>query len=141
MWKEFKAFIMKGNVLDLAVAVIVAGAFSAIVVSFNKDVLMPPIGLLLGEVEFSQLALVLQEGIVNDAGEVVQEEVAIRYGIFIQRVIDFLIIAFVLFMVVRSYNKLTEKKKEEEAKPAPPKGPTQEELLAEIRDLLKQQQG
>lgn len=140
MWKEFKAFIMKGNVLELAVAVIVAGAFSAIVVSFNKDVLMPPIGLLLGEVEFSQLALVLQEGIANDAGEVVQEEVAIRYGLFIQRVIDFLIISFVLFMVVRSYNKLTEKKKEE-AKPAPPKGPTPEELLAEIRDLLKQQQG
>lgn len=136
MFKEFKAFIMKGNVLELAVAVIIAGAFGAIVVSFTKDVLMPPIGLALGGVEFSDLALVLQPGSVDAAGEVLEEEVAIRYGIFIQRVIDFLIIAFIVFMIVRTYNRLTRKKEVEEAPPAP-KGPTQEELLAEIRDLLK----
>lgn len=127
---------MKGNVLELAVAVIIAGAFGAIVKSLTADVIMPPIGLALGGVDFSSLAIVLQEGVSNDAGELVQEEVAIRYGIFIQRILDFLIIAFIVFMIIRSYNRLTEKKEAEEAPPAP-KGPSQEELLAEIRDLLK----
>ena len=135
MWKEFKAFIMKGNVLELAVAVIVAGAFGAIVSSFTNDVIMPPIGLALGDVDFSELALTLQEAQTNDAGEVVKEAVQIRYGAFIQKIIDFLIIAFIIFMLLRTYNKM-QAKKEEEA-PAPPPGPTQEELLAEIRDLLK----
>lgn len=134
MWKEFKSFIMKGNVLDLAVAVIIAGAFGAIVTSFTKDILMPPIGLALGDVDFNQLKFVLQNASLAADGSVVSEEVAIRYGQFIQYIIDFLIIAFVLFMVVRTYNKT--KKKEEEA-PAAPAGPTQEELLIEIRDLLK----
>jgi large conductance mechanosensitive channel len=136
MLKEFKAFIMKGNVLELAVAVIIAGAFGAIVKSLTADVIMPPIGLALGGADFSSLAIVLQEGVSNDTGELVQEEVAIRYGIFIQRILDFLIIAFIVFMIIRSYNRLTEKKEAEEAPPAP-KGPSQEELLAEIRDLLK----
>lgn len=136
MLKEFKAFIMKGNVLELAVAVIIAGAFGAIVKSLTADVIMPPIGLALGGVDFSSLAIVLQEGVSNDAGELVLEEVAIRYGIFIQRILDFVIIAFIVFMIIRSYNRLTEKKEAEEAPPAP-KGPSQEELLAEIRDLLK----
>lgn len=127
---------MKGNVLELAVAVIIAGAFGAIVKSLTADVIMPPIGLALGGADFSSLAIVLQEGVSNDAGELVQEEVAIRYGIFIQRILDFVIIAFIVFMIIRSYNRLTEKKEAEEAPPAP-KGPSQEELLAEIRDLLK----
>lgn len=138
MWKEFKAFILKGNVLELAVAVIVAGAFGAIVSSFTNDVIMPPIGLALGDVDFSELALTLKEAQTNDAGEVVKEAVQIRYGAFIQKIIDFLIIAFIIFMLLRTYNKMQEKK-EEEAAPAPPPGPTQEELLAEIRDLLKKQ--
>lgn len=138
MWKEFKAFIMKGNVLDLAVAVIVAGAFGAIVSSLTNDVIMPPIGLALGDVDFSQLAITLQEAQLNDAGEVVKEAVQIRYGMFIQKIIDFLIIAFIIFMLIRTYNKLQERKKVEEA-PAPPPGPTAEELLAEIRDLLRKQ--
>ncbi|MCB0632261.1 MAG: large-conductance mechanosensitive channel protein MscL [Saprospiraceae bacterium] len=138
MWKEFKAFIMKGNVLELAVAVIVAGAFGAIVTSLTNDVIMPPIGLALGDVDFSQLAITLQEAQMNDAGEVVKEAVQIRYGAFIQKIIDFLIIAFIIFMLIRTYNKMTEEPKEEAA-PAPPPGPTQEELLAEIRDLLKKQ--
>ncbi|MCI5083789.1 MAG: large-conductance mechanosensitive channel protein MscL [Saprospiraceae bacterium] len=139
MWKEFKAFIMKGNVLELAVAVIVAGAFKAIVTSFTNDVLMPPIGLALGDVDFSQLAITLQEAQMNDAGEVLKEAVQIRYGAFIQTIVDFLIIAFIIFMLLRTYNKM-QAKKEEEAAPAPPPGPTQEELLTEIRDLLKQNQ-
>ncbi len=136
MLKEFKAFIMKGNVLELAVAVIIAGAFGAIVTSFTNDVIMPPIGLALGGVDFSELALTLQEAAVNAEGEVVSEAVEIRYGAFIQKIIDFLIIAFIIFMVVRTYNKMTEKK-EAEAAPAPPPGPSEKDLLAEIRDLLK----
>ena len=140
MWKEFKAFIMRGNVLDLAVAVIVAGAFGAIVKSFTADIIMPPIGIALGNVDFSDLAFTLQAAELNDAGEVLKDAVEIRYGAFIQTVIDFLIIAFAIFMLVRTYNKVSEKlKKQEEEVPAPPTGPTQEELLAEIRDLLRNQ--
>lgn len=137
MWKEFKAFILKGNVLELAVAVIVAGAFGAIVSSFTNDIIMPPIGLALGDVNFSELALTLQEAQTNDAGEVIKEAVQIRYGAFIQKIIDFLIIAFIIFMLLRTYNNM--QAKEEEAPAPPPSGPTQEELLAEIRDLLKKQ--
>jgi large conductance mechanosensitive channel len=134
MWKEFKAFIMKGNVLDLAVAVIIAAAFGAIVTSFTNDILMPPIGMALGDVDFSELKYVLQEASLAADGSVAAEEVAIRWGKFVKFVIDFIIIGFVLFLVVKAYN--SSKKKEEEA-PAAPAGPTQEELLAEIRDLLK----
>ncbi len=137
MWSEFKAFIMKGNVLELAVAVIVAGAFGAIVTSLTNDVIMPPIGLALGGVDFSDLAITLQAAEMNDAGEVVKEAVQIKYGMFIQKVIDFLIIAFIIFMLIRTYNKMQAKK--EEAAPAPPPGPSEKDLLAEIRDLLKKQ--
>lgn len=137
MWKEFKAFILKGNVLELAVAVIVAGAFGAIVSSFTNDIVMPPLGMLLGGVNFSDLALVLQEAQLSETGEVVKEAVSIRYGAFIQTIIDFLIIAFAIFMLLRTYKKMTEKPVEEAPAPAP--GPTAEDLLAEIRDLLKKQ--
>ena len=141
MIKEFRDFIMRGNLLDLAVAVIIAGAFGAIITSLTKDVLMPPIGMALGGVEFSELAHVLQSAEVNAAGEVVKEEVAIRYGIFIQKIIDFLIIGFVIFMLIRTYNRMQDrlKKKEEEAPAPPPPGPSAEDLLTEIRDLLKNQ--
>jgi large conductance mechanosensitive channel len=135
MLKDFKAFIMKGNVLDLAVAVIIAGAFGAIVSSFTNDVILPPIGMLLGGVDFSQLAYTLQAAELGAEGEVVKEAVELRYGNFIQKIIDFLIIAFAIFMIVRAYKKM-EKKKEEA--PAPPPAPSKEEqLLTEIRDLLK----
>ena len=136
MLKEFKDFIMRGNVLELAVAVIIAGAFGAVVASFTNDVIMPPIGLALGGVDFSDLAITLSAAQVNDVGEVLKEAVQIRYGAFLQKVIDFVIIAFIIFMLVRTYNNM--QKKEEEA-PAPPPGPTAEDLLAEIRDLLKKQ--
>lgn len=136
MLKEFKAFIMKGNVLELAVAVIIAGAFGAIVKSFTNDVIMPPIGLALGGVDFSDLAITLKDAVIGAEGEVTTEAVQIKYGAFIQTVIDFLIIAFIIFMIVRTYNKMTEKK-EAEAAPAPDPGPSEKDLLAEIRDLLK----
>ena len=138
MLKEFRDFIMRGNVLELAVAVIIAGAFGAIVTSFTNDVLMPPIGAAMGDVDFTELQYVIEPAVTNDAGEVTKEAVAIRYGMFIQKIIDFLIIAFIIFMLVRSYNKMTEKKAVEEAAPAAPPEPSNEEkLLAEIRDLLK----
>lgn len=137
MWKEFKAFIMRGNLLELATAVIIAGAFGAVVTSFTNDIIMPPIGLALGGVDFKELAVTLQAAELNADGTVAKEAVQLRYGAFIQTIIDFLIIAFVIFMMIRTYNSL---QKEEEPAPAAPAGPTQEELLAEIRDLLKAQQ-
>ncbi|WP_435135925.1 large-conductance mechanosensitive channel protein MscL [Formosa sp. A9] len=132
-FKDFKAFLMKGDIINLATAVIVGGAFGKIVTSFTNDILMPPIGMLLGDVNFTDLKLVLKEATTNAAGEAIPA-VTINYGSFIQVIIDFIIIGFCIFMVLKAYEKT--KKKEEEA-PAPPAGPTQEELLAEIRDLLK----
>jgi len=135
MLKEFKDFIMKGNVLELAVAVIIAGAFGAIIVSFTNDVLMPPIGMMLGGVDFEDLKYVIQAGQMDAEGAVLVPEVSVLYGKFLNTIINFLIIAFIIFLIVRAYNN---SQKQEEAAPAPA-GPTQEELLAEIRDLLKRQ--
>ena len=124
MWKEFKKFISRGNVIDLAVAVVLGAAFGAIITSFVNDIIMPLIGVLMGGIDFTSLSI--QVG-----------EATIAYGNFIQAIINFLIIAFALFIVIRGINKL---QKEEEAAPAPPPEPTTEEkLLTEIRDLLKQQ--
>ena len=134
MVKEFKDFIMKGNVLDLAVAVIIGGAFGKIVSSLVADIIMPPIGILVGGVDFSDLAIVLKDAVVTN-GEEVAPAVLLKYGAFVQTVFDFLIIAFAIFMVVKAYNST--KKKEEEAPAAPPAPSNEEKLLAEIRDLLK----
>ncbi|MFK8101899.1 MAG: large conductance mechanosensitive channel protein MscL [Saprospiraceae bacterium] len=139
MIQEFKDFIMKGNVLELAVAVIIAGAFGAVITSFTADILMPPIGKALGGVDFNELQYVIDPAVAevkSATGEVVtagKDAVAIRYGKWINTIIDFLIIAFILFLIVRSYNKANP---EPEPEPAPEPGPTQEELLAQIRDLL-----
>jgi large conductance mechanosensitive channel len=124
MLKEFKDFINRGNVIDLAVAVIIGGAFGAIITSLVNDIIMPLIGVLIGGIDFAALSI--------DVGEA-----TILYGSFIQAIINFLIIAFVVFLVVRSFNKL--QKAEEEAPPAPPEPSPEEKLLAEIRDLLKAQ--
>jgi large conductance mechanosensitive channel len=129
MMSEFRDFAMRGNVVDMAVGIVIGGAFGKIVSSFVNDVLMPPIGMALGGVDFSDLAMTLQEA----SGEVAA--VTVNYGSFIQTVIDFIIIAFAIFMVVKGMNKM--KKKEEAAPPAPPKPSTEENLLTEIRDLLK----
>lgn len=118
---EFKAFAMRGNVVDLAVGVIIGAAFGKIVSSLVNDIIMPPIGWILGGVNFSDLAIAL-----DDAGKVV-----IKYGAFIQTMIDFLIIAMAIFLLVKAINKL------QKPKEAPPAGPTQEELLVQIRDILK----
>ena len=125
MLKEFRDFINRGNVVDLAVAVIIGGAFGAIITSLVTDIIMPLIGVILGGLDFSSLSI--QVG-----------EAEILYGSFIQAIVYFVIIAFVLFLAVRGYNKL-QKEEEEQAPPPPPEPSPEEKLLAEIRDLLKEQ--
>lgn len=134
MLKEFREFAMKGNVVDLAVGFILGAAFGTIVTSLVNDVLMPPIGLVLGNVDFAALRYVLQEEARTAAGEVATPEVAIRYGVFINHVISFVIVALAMFMIVKAMN--TVKRKEEAAPAAVAEVPPQEKLLAEIRDLL-----
>ncbi len=128
--KEFKEFAMRGNVVDLAVAVIIGGAFGKIIASLVADVLMPPIGVLLGGMDFTALVFVLKDAV----GEV--PAVTLNYGKFVQTVVDFLIVAFSIFFMIKGINSF--KKKEEEAPAAPPEPSMEEQLLTEIRDLLKQ---
>ena len=148
--QDFKAFALKGNVIDMAIGVIIGGAFNKIVSSVVNDVIMPPIGVLIGGVDFKDLKLVLKDAVpeqLDEAGNVVQAavaEVTLNYGSFIQNVVDFLIIALTIFFMIKGVTKLTElrKKKEVEtpAAPAPAPEPSAEEkLLTEIRDLLKKQ--
>jgi len=128
MVSEFKDFAMRGNVVDMAVGIVIGGAFGKIVSSFVADVLMPPIGLAMGGVDFGELAVTLKEAVGETAA------VTLNYGTFIQTVVDFLIIAFAIFMVVKAMN--ASKKKEEEAPAAPPEPSKEEVLLTEIRDAL-----
>lgn len=136
--KDYKAFITKGNIVDLAVAVVIGGAFGKIITSFVKDVVMPPIGLMIGGVDFKDLKYVMQEAVMTAEGEISAAAVSINYGMFVQNIIEFLIIAWAVFLVVRG---LAAAKKKEEAAPAAPVAPPapskEEVLLGEIRDLLK----
>ena len=134
--QEFKDFAMKGNVLDMAIGVVVGGAFGKIVTSLVNDIIMPGVGVLTGGLNFTDYKFVIQKG-VTDGTEVITPEVAITWGSFVQTVVDFLIIAFCIFLAVKAINQL--KPKKEEPAPAAPAGPTQEELLTQIRDLLKEQ--
>jgi len=127
MFKEFKEFAVNGNVVDMAVGIIIGAAFGKIITSLVADVIMPPIGVAMGGVDFSNLSIIVQEAIDK------KPAVVISYGKFLQTIIDFIIISFAIFMAVKGMNTL--KKKEAEAAPAAP--PNQEVLLAEIRDLLK----
>ena len=142
MLTEFKEFAVKGNMLDMAVGIIVGAAFGTVVTSLVNDVLMPPIGMLMGGVDFTDLFITLQQGAV--AGpyptlEAAQEAgaVTINYGMFVNSIVSFLIVAFAVFMVVRNFNKL--KRQEEEAPKAPPAPSKEEVLLTEIRDALRAQ--
>ncbi len=129
MAQEFKTFAMRGNVVDMAVGIIIGGAFGKIVSSFVADVIMPPIGLALGGVDFSNLALTLKAATAD------AEAVTLNYGVFINTVLDFLIVAFAIFMMIKLMNAA---KKKEEAAPASPPAPSKEEvLLTEIRDALR----
>ncbi len=131
--KEFKTFAMRGNVIDMAVGIIIGVAFGKIVSSFVADIIMPPIGLLIGGVDFSNLLITIKQAV----GET--PAVTINYGVFIQTVIDFVIIAFAIFLVIKGMNSM-KKKEEAPAAPPPPPAPTKEEiLLGEIRDILKAQ--
>jgi len=136
--KEFKEFAMRGNVVDLAVGIIIGGAFGKIVSSVVADVIMPPIGLLLGGVKFTDLKIFLTDPVVDAAGVITKQAVSINYGNFVQSLVDFLIIAFAIFMMIKGMNSM--KKKEVAAPveaPAPPEPTKEELLLAEIRDILK----
>ena len=135
--KEFKEFAIKGNAIDMAVAVVIGGAFGAIVTSLVNDLIMPCIGVLIGGADFANLAITLKAAVVDQAGEVVQPAVLFKYGQFINAIVSFLIITFSIFLVIRALNKL-KRKKEEEAPAAPPEPSAEEKLLTEIRDLLKE---
>ncbi|MBL8014401.1 MAG: large-conductance mechanosensitive channel protein MscL [Candidatus Omnitrophica bacterium] len=129
MIKEFQQFAMRGNVVDMAVGIIIGAAFGKIITSLVEDILMPPIGAVMGGMDFSNLKLIIKEAVGTTPA------VAIKYGVFINVVINFIIVAFAMFMLIRAMNSL--KKKEEVAPSAPPKPSNEEVLLAEIRDLLK----
>jgi large conductance mechanosensitive channel len=133
MLKEFKDFAMKGNLVDIAVAFVMGAAFNKIVASFTGGIVSPLVGLIFKS-DFKGLKWVITDGVADEAGNVTGE-VAVLYGDFITNLIDFIIVAFVMFMLIKGISKM--KKKEEAAAPAPPAGPTQEDLLTEIRDLLK----
>tara|TARA_Y100000814_G_scaffold208564_1_gene154325 strand:- start:29 stop:430 length:402 start_codon:yes stop_codon:yes gene_type:complete len=132
MLKEFKEFAMKGNLVDIAVGFVMGAAFKEVVSSFTGGIVSPLIGLIFKS-DFKDLRLKLEDGTVNDAGEMVGE-VWLEYGTFLTNVIDFIIVAFVMFMVVKGVNKM---KKKEEPAPEAPKGPSEIDLLIEIRDSLK----
>jgi len=135
--KDFKAFALKGNVVDMAVGVIIGGAFGKIVTSIVNNIIMPPIGVVTGGVDFTELKVTLKDAVM-EGEEVVSEAVTLNYGQFIQDVVDFLIIALCIFLMIKGIAKLSRKKEEEPAAPAPAPEPSAEEkLLTEIRDLLK----
>ncbi len=131
--EEFRNFALKGNVVDMAVGIIIGAAFGRIVTSLVNDIIMPPVGMMIGGVDFTDLRIILKAATVDQAGKAISA-VSINYGNFIQIVIDFVIVAFVIFMLVKAMNRMI--RKEAEA-PAPPVPTTEQKLLAEIRDLLK----
>jgi large conductance mechanosensitive channel len=134
---EFKAFAMRGNVVDMGVGIIIGGAFGKIVSSIVADVIMPPIGLLLGGVKFTDLKITLKDPVLDAAGTITTQAVAINYGNFIQTTVDFLIIAFAIFMMIKAMNSMKRKEEAPAEAPAPPPPSNEEVLLAEIRDILK----
>lgn len=136
--EEFKAFIAKGNVVDMAVGVIIGTAFGKIVTSLVNDILMPLLGVITGGANFSSKKLVLSPAEVDAAGEVVKAEAAVLYGSFIQNIIDFLLIALCIFFMTKMIAGMKDKLTKKEEKPAEPAKPTTEDLLTEIRDLLKE---
>lgn len=137
--QEFKTFAMRGNVVDMAVGVVLGGAFGKIVSSIVADIVMPPLGLLVGGVNFTDLQWVLKDAVPATEGQAAVDAVTLNYGHFLQASFDFLIVAFSIFLFIRMINRLTRKKKQEEAEaaPAPPEPTKEEVLLTEIRDLLK----
>ena len=138
--KDFKAFIMRGNVLDMAVGIIMGGAFGKIVSSLVSDIVMPLVGVLLGGVNFSELKFTLYQAVTDAQGTVVKPEVSLNYGGFIQVTVDFLIISFAIFMMIKMMGKLQRKKEEVPAAPAPATPSEEVQLLTQIRDLLEKKE-
>ena len=140
-FEEFKTFAMRGNVIDMAVGVVIGGAFGKITTSIVNDIIMPLISMLTGGINFSSWKLVLKQAVLDAQGAVVSEEVAVNFGNTIAVVLDFIIIAFAVFCMVKALNNLHRKKEEAPAEePAPPEPSAEEKLLMEIRDLLKEKQ-
>ena len=139
-FSEFKDFAMRGNVLDMAVGVVIGGAFGKITTSLVNDIIMPFISILTGGLDFSAWKWVLKAAVLDAEGAVTSPEVAVNFGTLVSVVLDFIIVAFVIFLLIKGVNKLHKKKEEEPAPevPAAPPAPTAEELLTEIRDLLKE---
>ena len=134
--KEFKTFAVKGNMIDMAVGIIIGAAFGKIITSLVNDIIMPPLGALIGGIDFASFKVLIKAAELNEAGETITEAVTLNYGNFIQTAVDFLIVALAIFMAIKAINKL---KKKEEEKPAPvAEPPAQEKLLTEIRDILKE---
>ncbi len=137
MLKDFKEFAMKGNVIDMAVGIIIGAAFGKIITSLVNDVIMPPIGLLVGGIDFKDIALNMKDAVMDPAtGKVIKEAVTLKIGNFIQTVVDFVIVAFAIFMMIKGVNNIS-RKKAAEVPDAPPVPTKDQELLTEIRDLLK----
>jgi len=138
MMKEFRDFAMKGNVIDLAVGIIIGAAFGKIVSSVVNDVIMPPIGLLVGGINFTDIKITMKDAIADPAtGKIIKDAVTLKIGNFIQTLVDFTIVAFSVFLMVKGLNTLSKKKEAEAAPPPPPPATKDQELLTEIRDLLK----
>ncbi|MDE6242447.1 MAG: large-conductance mechanosensitive channel protein MscL [Muribaculaceae bacterium] len=135
--QDFKDFAMRGNVVDMAVGVIIGGAFGKIISSLVDDIIMPVVGLATGGMDFKDLKTTIKDPVIDAAGKVVQEAVTVNYGMFIQYIVDFLIVAFCIFMAIRVMQKF--RKKEEEAAAAPAEPPKEEVLLTQIRDILEKQ--
>ena len=138
--EEFKAFAMRGNVIDLAVGVVMGGAFGKITTSMVNDIIMPAVSMLTGGINFSDWKLVLKEAVLDEAGAEVAAAISINYGNLISVALDFVIIAFAVFCMVKAINKLHKKPEEPAEEPAPAEPSAEEKLLAEIRDLLKEKQ-
>lgn len=135
IFKEFKEFTTKGNVVDLAVGIIIGSAFGKIVTSFVADIIMPPIGLLVGGINFTEIKFTMKDAVIDATGKVTKQAISINFGNFIQVVFDFLIIAFAIFMLIKAINRINRNKDEQQVTPP---APTKEELLlTEIRDLIK----
>ena len=138
MMKEFRDFAMKGNVIDLAVGIIIGAAFGKIVSSVVNDVIMPPIGLLVGGINFTDIKITMKDAITDPAtGKIIKDAVTMKIGNFIQTLVDFTIVALSVFLMVKGLNSLSKKKEAEVASPPPPPATKEQELLTEIRDLLK----
>jgi large conductance mechanosensitive channel len=136
--KEFKEFAVKGNMIDLAVGIIIGAAFGKIIASLVSDIIMPPIGLLLGGLNFTDMQFIMKDAVTNPATGKVTAAVALKYGSFIQTLVDFLIIAFSVFMILKGIISMKKKQATEQVATPPPPAPTKDqELLTEIRDLLK----